>query len=142
MQRLAVRRVGLGDRFIVIPLSDVSFLFLGSAVTCGLIDSSWVAGRCPDPGAVYVRSARGLFRSGVTRLEALRQRLDPDRFLSVHRCLIVSLDYLVELDFGRGVSRVGMAAGNEVEYLTVSRRRLRVLREAVGLPRRLARVPG
>ena len=138
--RIAVQRIDIPGRWFVIPVEHVAFAFLGSAVSHGAIDAPWVGERCLVPSTVYVRTVKGsLFRTGFATLDALRRWLDRMKFVSIHRLVIVNVDRLVELDLGGTISRVGVMVGAEVEFLPVSRRRLRPIRELVGLPKRVAR---
>jgi hypothetical protein len=137
---MAVQRIDIPGRWFVIPVSHLSFAFLGSAASDGVLEARWAHGHALAPGVVYVRTAKGgLFRTGFTTLHALRQRLDPARFVSIHRQLIVNLDRLVQLDLGTNVSQVGVLAGAEIDFLPISRRHLRLLRELIILPKRVSR---
>jgi LytTr DNA-binding domain len=137
--RIAVQRVDMPGRWFVISVDQVAYAFLGSAATHGVVDASWAGARALSPAVVYVRTVKGgLFRAAFA-LEALRRRLDRARFVSTHRLVIVNVDRLVELDFGGRISRIGVMVGAQVEFLPVSRRRLRSLRTMIGLPKRVAR---
>ena len=138
--RIAVQRIDIPGRWFVIPVGHVAYAFLGSAASHGVIAAPWAGDRVLTPTAVYVRTIKGgLFRTGFATLDALRQKLDRATFVSIHRLVTVNVDRLVELDLGGNDSRVGVLVGAEVEFLPVSRRRLRPLRELIGLPKRVAR---
>jgi hypothetical protein len=138
--RIAVQRVDMPGRWFVTAVDQVAYAFLGSAVTRGVIHAPWAEDRFFAPGVVYVRTIKGgIFRAGFATLEALRQRLDRTRFVSTHRLVIVNVDRLAEFDFGGKVSRVGVGVGAQIEFLPVSRRRLKPLRSLIGLPKRIAR---
>jgi hypothetical protein len=125
-------------RWFVIPVEHVSHAFLGRAVSQGVVQATWARGLAA--GTVYVRTIKGgLFRTGFPTLAALRQKLDRERFIPIHRLVLVNVGQLVELDLVGAVSLVGVAVGSEVEFLRVSRRRLRPLRAMIGLPKRVAR---
>jgi hypothetical protein len=133
-----VQRVDLPDRWFVISAEQVAYAFLGSAVSHGGIEGPWT--RELAPGSVYVRTIKGgLFRAGCSTLAALRELLGRDPFVPIDRLILVNVGRLVELDLEGSVNRVGVMVGTEVEFLRVSRRRLRALRELVGLPRRVTR---
>jgi hypothetical protein len=138
--RIAVQRVDMPDRWFVIPVEHVAYWFLGSAASRGVIDASWVGARTLAGAALYVRTIKGgLFRTGFASLGVVRQKLDRTRFVPVHRLLMVNVDRLVELDLASHVSRAGVAVGADVEFVRVSRRRLGVLRQLIGLPGRITR---
>ena len=135
-----MQRVDVPGRWFVIAVDQVVYSFLGSAARRGVIDAAWTRERCLAPNTVYVRTTKGgLFRAGFATLDALRHKLNRPPFVSVHRLAIVNVDRLVEMDLGANVSRAGLIVGTEVEFLLVSRRCLRPLRELIGLPRRLTR---
>jgi hypothetical protein len=141
--RIAVQRTDIPGRWLIIAVEHVAYAFLGSAVRHGVIDASWSQGRCLVATAVYVRTVKGgLFRTGFTTLAVLGRWLNSVSFVSIHRLAIVNVDRLVELDLGGHMSRVGVLVGAEVEFLSVSRRRVRSIREQVGLPKRVARRAG
>src|SRR5262249_2568907 len=63
----------------------------------------------------------------------LEQKLDPKKFVRIHRSTLVNLDYLHELDtwFGGGVlARLRDSKGTE---LPVSRDRVKALKQALGV---------
>jgi hypothetical protein len=138
--RIAVQRIDLPGRLFVLPIEQVAYVFLGCAVNHRLIDPVWASDRVLDPAVVYVRTVKGqLFHTGSATLRELRRTLDPARFLSTHRLVIVNVDRLVELDLGGRVTRVGVFVGGGVEFLPISRRRVRALRALVVFPRRVPR---
>ena len=135
--RIAVQRIDIPGRWLVMPIEHVAYAFLGSAASHRIIEAPWASDRVLTPTVVYVRTIKGgLFRAGSATLDALRQRLDPERFVSIHRLVTVNVHRLVEVDLGGNVSRVGVLVDADVEFLLVSRRRLRSLRELLGLPKR------
>jgi hypothetical protein len=138
--RIAVQRIDLPGRLFVLPIDQVAYVFLGCAVNHGLIDPVWASDRVLDSATVYVRTVKGqLFDTGSATLRELRQTLDPARFFSTHRLVIVNVDRLVELDLGGRVTRVGVFVGGSVEFLPISRRRVRALRALVVFPKRVPR---
>jgi hypothetical protein len=138
---IAVQRVGCPGRISVIGVEHLAYLFLGSAVSQNVIAASWASDRFLVPSVVYARTVKGgLFRTGFSTLDEARYHLDRTRFVSIHRLAIVNVDWLVEVDPGLKVTRVGITVGADIEFLQVSRRRLKSLREFIGgLPRRFAR---
>lgn len=140
VSRIAVQRADITGRWFVIPVEHVSFAFLGAAASNGVINAPWAGDRVLAPSTVYVRTIKGgLYTTGFATLQSLRQRLDPTQFVSIHRQLIVNLDRLVQLDLGTNVSHVGVMAGPEIDFLPISRRHLRLLRELIALPKRITR---
>ncbi len=105
-----------------------------------MIHAPWIGDRVLVPNVIYVRSVKGaLFRTGFSTLDTLRQKLNPARFVSIHRLLILNVNRVVELDLSSNSSLVGVMVGPEIDFLPVSRRHLRILREQFGLPKRIAR---
>ena len=140
LARIAVQRIDIPGRWLVIPVDHVAYAFLSSAVRTGVIEAPDATARCLARSAVYIRSIKGsLFRTGFSNLEALRRTLDTARFVTVHRLVIVNVSRLVELDLAGRVSRVGVMAGTQIEFIPLSRRCLRAIRELVGLPPRVQR---
>jgi hypothetical protein len=140
VSRIAVQRVDIPGRWYVVSLEHVAFAFLGSAANHGVIHAPWIGDRVLVPNVIYVRSVKGaLFRTGFSTLDTLRQKLNPARFVSIHRLLILNVNRVVELDLSSNSSLVGVMVGPEIDFLPVSRRHLRILREQFGLPKRIAR---
>jgi hypothetical protein len=134
---IAVQRIGISDRWIVIPVQKVAYAFLGSAPSRGVIDAPWVNGRVLAHGTVYVRTIDGaLFRTAFSTLDGLRQQVESDRFVPINRLVTVNVNRIAELDFAGKVNRVGLQVGNDVEFLRISRRCLRELRSLIGFPPR------
>jgi hypothetical protein len=137
---ITVQRIDIPGRWLVIPVDKIAFVFLGAAATRGLIDAPWAGAGPLAPRTVYVRTFQGaLFQTGFATLDELRRRLEPTRFVSIHRLMIANVNRVVELDLAAHVSRIGVLVGNNIEFLSVSRRCLRALRERIGFPKRVKR---
>jgi hypothetical protein len=137
---IAVQRIGIPDRWLVIPVQKVAYAFLGPAATRGVIDAPWVGDRVLARRTVYVRTVHGaLFRTAFSTIDGLRQRVESDRFVSIHRLVTANVNRIVELDFASNVNRIGLQVGNDVEFLQISRRYLTQLRPLIGFPKRTRR---
>jgi two-component system, LytTR family, response regulator len=63
----------------------------------------------------------------------LEEKLDPARFVRIHRGVIVNLDHLSELHAGFGGRMIARLKGPMPRELTVSRARVRALKDRLGL---------
>jgi two-component system LytT family response regulator len=113
-EHIAVRD---GERIVCVPLADIDWI--GA-------DDYYVQ--------LHVGGRAYLLREPLKELEA---RLDPQRFVRVHRSAIVALDRVVELRAGAGDPHVRLRDGTK---LRLSRSRKTRLRALLGLRRR--RAPG
>jgi two-component system LytT family response regulator len=66
-------------------------------------------------------------------ISELEQKLDPARFVRIHRGVILNLDHLLELHSGFGGSMVARLKNPQKTELPVSRDRTRVLKVRLGL---------
>jgi hypothetical protein len=135
---VAGRRLGVcGDRHTLIPVEDILYAFLGSAVSKRLIDAAWSWQHGFRRDRVYVRTRKGIFMTHFRSLAQLRARLNPEVFSPIHQSLLVSMNKIVEIDLGGRVKQVGVAlADGSIESLTVSRRYVKALRFRLGLSTR------
>jgi hypothetical protein len=121
----------------MISTTEILYAFSGSAASRRLILGQSETERVFGPHRVYIRTANGNFLSDIRSLAALAARLDPRQFLAVNQGLLVNLLKIVEIDFSGVVKQLGVAvAGGAREWITVSRRRIPLLRRILGLPRR------
>jgi two-component system, LytTR family, response regulator len=67
------------------------------------------------------------------RLEALAQRLDPSKFLRIHRSAIINLDFLKELEHEGDRKYLAVLADPMKTRLPISRERLEDLKKVLGL---------
>jgi two-component system LytT family response regulator len=98
-----------GARVRVVELADVTHLYA-------------------EDRLVYAASAGHAYVVDLSLAE-LERRLDPARWLRIHRATVVQLDMVVEVLGGYGDARVRLKDGTE---LPVARDRLRELRERLG----------
>lgn len=144
LSRISVRRVDLplGDVCDVIDVNNVAYFFVVPKTGPFGVDAARSGGHALVPGVVYVRTTKGsLLRTEFTRLEQLRRRLDPARFLTLSRSVVVNLERIVQHDLHGKVGLAGVLVGQTVEFLPVSRRARKLLRAFVGLPNRIRRAP-
>jgi two-component system LytT family response regulator len=67
------------------------------------------------------------------RLETLAQRLDPEKFLRIHRSAIINLDFLKELEHEGDRKYLAVLSDQAKTRLPVSRERLEDLKKRLGL---------
>ena len=113
------------------PLSSESERFViqsgGTAVFVNLKDVVWFEA-AEHYVQVHTRSKSIICRESMTNLEA---RLDPNRFVRVHRSAIVNASFVEELlTVGRDAYEVRLSTGKR---LSVSRSRLKKLKQDLGL---------
>jgi two-component system LytT family response regulator len=110
LERLASR---LGEKITVVDLRDVTHFYARDKLTFAA-----------TPQRDYVVDPT---------IAELEERLDPSRFVRIHRSAIVNLDHLLEVHTGFGgrlIVRLNDLARTE---LTVARDRARVLKKKLGL---------
>ncbi|MEW6208655.1 MAG: response regulator [Acidobacteriota bacterium] len=84
-----------------------------------------------DHGLVFATTAQGEFRTSHTTFGQIEDRLNPDRFLRVHRQTIVNLDHVREVtEMDNSTARLTLSCGRQV---SVSRAQMKKLREALNL---------
>jgi two-component system LytT family response regulator len=66
-------------------------------------------------------------------ISELESRLDPARFIRIHRSTILNLDYLRELHTGFGGKMVARLKDAKKTDLDVSRDRVRALKDRIGV---------
>ena len=67
------------------------------------------------------------------RLDTLAQRLDPEKFLRIHRSAIINLDYLKELEHEGDRKYLAVLSDQAKTRLPISRERLDDLKKVLGL---------
>lgn len=67
------------------------------------------------------------------RLDTLAQRLDPEKFLRIHRSAIINLDYLKELEHEGDRKYMAVLSDQAKTRLPISRERLDDLKKVLGL---------
>lgn len=138
LTRIAGRKLDASeDRYVLISTSEILYLFLGYAMSSGVI-------RAPSMGQlrfrkdrVYVRTQRGIFVTNYSSLKDLRDRLDPQLFSPIYKSLVVNLQRISIVEFSRNVKEVGFALPDgSLETLIVSRRYFRGLRSRLGFSKK------
>jgi DNA-binding LytR/AlgR family response regulator len=66
-------------------------------------------------------------------ISELEHKLDPARFVRIHRGVILNLDHLLELHSGLGGAMVARLKNPRKTELPVSRDRTRILKDRLGL---------
>ena len=114
-QRVDVRTSGWS---IVYP-GEILYAFLESEVVSGHVHAEWTSRVRVEPGVVYLRTAKGVFRTRLAGLTQLTPYLANYRFVSVNRSLVARLEAVRFLDIP---SEVGFTVQNASETLRASSR--------------------
>jgi two-component system, LytTR family, response regulator len=108
--RLASR---CGDKIKVIDLREVTHLFARDKVTfAATLERDYIVDQTIDE---------------------LEEKLDPTRFVRIHRGIVLNLDHLLELHGGFGGRMIVRLKDTRKTELTVSRTHVRALKEKLGL---------
>lgn len=137
---LAARQMEeVSDRWLLVPIENVTYLFLGSAVLQGLVHGRWTRGLRFRSPSVYIRSDRGaIFQTAYRSLAELLRHLGR-RFVPGHRSLAVNLHKITAVDLTGRVPLLEIAGSGWSDLVSVSRRLLPQLRARLGFPKRRAR---
>jgi hypothetical protein len=126
----------VSDRWFLIPIEDVAYVFLGSAVLQGLIHSRWNRALRFRSASVYIRSGRGaIFQTAYRSLSEVARHLD-QRFVRAHRSVVVNLNKVTAVDLAGHVALLQITGSGCNDLVSVSRRLLPLVRARVGFPRR------
>ncbi len=120
--------------WLLIPLDQIAYFFLGSAVGRRLIQSRTLRGGPFRSSAVYLRTVKGgLFRTNFRTLAEALARVDCN-FISVHQSLVINLSVAREVYPRRHDPAVGIriAGLNDTDYLRMARRRVAPLLARLG----------
>ncbi|HUB82733.1 MAG TPA: hypothetical protein VMB03_28240 [Bryobacteraceae bacterium] len=128
-QRVDVRTAGWN---IVYP-GEILYAFLESEILGGHVHAEWAARVHFEPGVLYLRTAKGVFRTRLTGLTQLTPYIVDYRFVSVNRSLVARLEAVRSLDIP---SEVGIAPPGASETLHASHRNFEVLLAMFGIRRR------
>jgi len=110
MERIASRS---GDKVELIEIRRVTHFFASGKLTfAAAVERNYVADQT---------------------ISELERKLDPARFVRIHRSVVLNLDYLLELHAGFGGSMVARLRNPQKTELPVSRDRMRVLKQRLGL---------
>lgn len=141
LSRLAVRKADLSeDRYVLVATDDIVFAFSRGALSLqqALISAPWTRQQIFHADRIYLRTSRGgPFVTQFKSLSELQARLDAEKFFALHKSVLVNIQKLTEIDLSGRLKQVGVSLTNgSVEWLTVSRRAVRILRPLLGLPSR------
>lgn len=128
-QRVDVRASGWS---IVYPC-EILYAFLESEIVGGHIHAEWTERVHVEPGVLYLRTAKGVFRTRLTGLTQLTRYIANYRFVSVNRSLIARLEAVRFLDIP---SEVGFTLQNASETLRASNRNFAALLAIFRISRR------
>jgi hypothetical protein len=127
------------DRWFLVPIEDVAYLFLGSAVLQGLIHSRWNRALQFRAPSVYIRSGCGaIFQTAHRSLSEVVRLLD-ERFVPAHRSIVVNLNKVTAVDLTGRVPLLQITGSGCSDLVSVSRRLLPLIRARLGFPRRRPR---
>jgi two-component system LytT family response regulator len=110
LERIASR---IGDKLELVDLSRVTHFYAADKLT-------------------YAATAERNYVADQTIAE-LESKLDPARFIRIHRSTILNLDYLRELHTGFGGKMIARLKDAKRTDLDVSRDRVRALKERIGV---------
>jgi hypothetical protein len=129
----------VSDRWFLIPIEDVAYLFLGSAVLRGVIHGRWNRALQFRSGSVYFRPDRGaVFQTAYRSLSEVVRVLD-QRFVPAHRSVVVNLNKVTAVDLTGRVPLLQITGSGWNDLVSVSRRLLPLIRARLGFPRRRPR---
>lgn len=131
--RICGLRVDTADRapgWDVLSSSDIVYAFLESELTARNIGAEWTPSVSAEPGVVYLRVAKGVYRTRLTHLTQLTPYLRGFEFAHVNRALIARVDALqtFKLQF-----RIGFQVRNTTDWLRASQRNFKQLRARFGI---------
>jgi len=139
LDQVAVQKLDRNGRWYVLPVDQIAYIFLGSASALRSIHAPWSREAHLDTGDVYVRTLRGVTaRTDFRQFTEIEVRLDQRHFMLVNRALMANLRRITELDLKGKIKQVGIAMGDETEWLSVSRRPLDLLLPRLGFRKRRA----
>ena len=123
-----------GGPFILISLNDILFAFMESSLSQKFIQSHWREQKVLKRRRVFIRTPRGVFRTRFRSVRELERSLDSRPFLRIQPALLVNVLRITQLDAAGRLNQVAVAPlDGPIEWLSVSRRSLRILRGMVGL---------
>lgn len=136
LTRIAARKLGASeDRYVLISTSEILYLFLGHAVSGGLISAPSIGQLRFRNNSVYLRTTKGVFVTHYSTLKELRDGLDPQLFSPVHKSIVVNIQKIVTVDFSRNHKQIGFTVSDaSLETVIVSRRYFKDLRTRLGFP--------
>lgn len=130
---------GRGKHFTFISPHDILFAFMESSLRRKFILAGWREQKVLTGSRVFIRTPKGVFRTQFRSLRKLEHSLDTQCFLRIHQALLVNVMRLTQLDAAGRLNQVAVAPlDGPVEWLSVSRRIMPILRRMVGLSSRAA----
>jgi two-component system LytT family response regulator len=111
LQRITVKAK---DRFLVLPLDQVAFLFLEDTI-------------------VFAQADQGKFQTGFRSLDEFMKQSDPELFLRIHRQFVMNIARIREIEprfAGRYILKV--QAGPDIFELPLSRSHARRVKQLLG----------
>jgi hypothetical protein len=123
-------------RDLLIPPAEVLYYFLARATL--LIRSAWSEQWRLKSDRVYLRTREHVLRSRFRALGELAERLRDPGLVRVNQGVLVNLSHATEINLHERQIGVALApsrtGAREIEWITISKRRLRPLREHLVLP--------
>ena len=114
--------------------NEIIYAFLESELAAGhIVEAEWKAKVRVVPGVVYVRTAKGVYRTRLAHLTELEPYLSSCQFVDVNRSLVAQFDAVKNLDMP---FQVGVRVRNSTEFLRASQRNFDTLLARLGLTRR------
>jgi hypothetical protein len=126
----------------VIWVNEIFFAFQGSEAARGLVGARWAKGNEFQEGRVYVRTEAGVFPTTFRTIKDFRRHL-PGHFESVNRGILVNMDHVRWTELFRehrktlGFYFSDEDLGRQREYVVLSRRGARRVRERLAAPARV-----
>jgi len=137
LDHIAVQRLDRNGRWYVLPVDQIAYMFLGSPSALASIHAEWRGQTRLANGNIYLRTSRGLTtRADFRQFSEIEVRLDQRLFITVNRAVMVNLRRIVELDLEGKIKQIGVAVGDETEWLSISRRPLEPLLDRLGFRKR------
>jgi hypothetical protein len=140
---------GNGESVEFIKPEEILYAFTAGAVAVAAVDrkklaimAKWTTKLCFPSGAVFLRTRTGIYRSYLRTLEEFKRTVSARRFRSVSRSVVANLGAVSSINLGgQPIKTLSYAVdGSEfswmVEFVTVSRKYLREIREFFVMPKR------
>jgi hypothetical protein len=126
----------------VIWVDEIFFAFQGSEAARKLVGARWAKGNQFQEGRVYVRTEAGVFPTTFRTIKDFRRHL-PGHFELVNRGILVNMDHVRWTELFRehrktlGFYFSDGDIGRQREYVVLSRRGARRVRERLAAPARV-----
>lgn len=137
LDQVAVQKLDRNGRWYVLPVEQIAYAFLGSAAALRYIHAASLHDARLETENVYMRTVRGVtVRTAFRQFAELEARLDQRHFALVNRALVANVRRLTELDLKGKIKQVGIAVGDDTEWLTVRHRLIELLLLRLGFCKR------